>query len=388
MNNPRDYQGVALIAPHTLAYHKHSEHGASWFIGKVLKGMLTAAGLKKTEVDGFAIASFSLYPDTAASIAEHFGMELSWLEQLSFGGASGVMALRRAARAVQSGDAEVVACVGADTNNRNTFHELVSGFSRFSSDAVYPYGAAGPNSVFALITGYYMDAYGVGREDFGKLCISQRENACAFQNAVFREPITLADYLNARPIAEPLHLLDCVMPCAGGEGFIVTTVERAKFLGVPYATILSANELHNAYSEDPIAFRGGWSVYSDQLYEQAGIGPEDIRVLQTYDDYPVISFLQMEGLGFCAPGEAARFIKNLSLTFDSEGLTHNTSGGQLSCGQAGAAGGFLGLVEAIRQVTGQSLGNPVQNARYAMASGYGMVNFDRGICTSATIIGG
>ena len=70
------------------------------------------------------------------------------------------------------------------------------------------------------------------------------------------------------------------------------------------------------------------------------------------------------------------------------GFPHNTSGGQLSVGQAGAAGGYLGLVEAIRQVTGTAGGTQVKNARRALVSGFGVINYDRGLCSSAAIITG
>ena len=111
-----------------------------------------------------------------------------------------------------------------------------------------------------------------------------------------------------------------------------------------------------------------------------------MQFLQTYDDYPVISMLQMEGLGFCQPGEATHFVRETELTFDGNGLPHNTSGGQLSVGQAGAAGGYLGLVEAMRQLTRRAEKNQVQGVNLGMVSGYGMVNYDRGLCASAAIL--
>jgi acetyl-CoA acetyltransferase len=74
-------------------------------------------------------------------------------------------------------------------------------------------------------------------------------------------------------------------------------------------------------------------------------------------------------------------------TFTADGTCPlNTSGGELSCGQAGAAGGFLGLVEAIRQLTGQTLGARVRDARLGLVSGYGMVTYDRGVCSGAAVI--
>jgi acetyl-CoA acetyltransferase len=108
-----------------------------------------------------------------------------------------------------------------------------------------------------------------------------------------------------------------------------------------YARISGTIERHNAFPEDPIQLRGGWAMDIDELYEMAGCGPEAIDLLQTYDDYPVISMMQFEDLGFCAKGRggAVRAEHDLTITGD---FPHNTSGGQLSAGQAGAAGGYLG----------------------------------------------
>lgn len=380
------YQGVALVAPTTISYERYSEHGAAWFIGKVLAGMLKHSGLKKSDIDGLAVASFTLAPDSVVALNEYFSMTTRWIEHLSMGGASGVIAMRRAARAVQAGDAEVVACIAGDTCNTGSFRDLVENFSNFSKDAVYPYGACGPNAVFAMITRNYMERYGVEREDFGRICISQRENALKYASGLFKKPLSMREYLNARPIAEPLHLFDCVMPCAGGEGFLVMSTERAKSLHLPHSIILGAGEIHNAFFKEPVHINGGWRCYRDELYDMAACGPEDIDFLQTYDDYPVITMLQMEDLGFCEKGQAAEFVHNTPLTYNGGGLPHNSSGGQLSVGQAGAAGGFLGLVEAIRQLTTENLANKVPNAKTGLVSGYGMVNYDRCLCTSAAIL--
>ena len=89
-------------------------------------------------------------------------------------------------------------------------------------------------------------------------------------------------------------------------------------------------------------------------------GPDDIDLVEAYDDYPVINFMQLEDLGFCAKGEAAAFRPCATASRSMATLPFNTSGGQLSVGQAGAAGGYLGLVEAVRQVTRQALGAQVE----------------------------
>ena len=302
------------------------------------------------------------------------------------GGAAGIMALRRAARAVQTGDAQVIACVAADTNQIDSFRATLGNFSQFSRDAVYPYGAGGPNASFALLTSYYMRTFGARREDFGKLCVAQRDNALRFPHALFKKSLTLQEYLDARPIATPLGLYDYVMPCAGAEGFLVMTRRRAVELGLAHANILGTIEAHNSFRADPIQIRGGWALDRDELFAQAGVRHDAIDFVQTYDDYPVISVMQFEDLGFCGKGEGPDFVRSNTFTCSGTFPT-NTSGGQLSVGQAGAAGGFLGITESVRQLTDSTLGTTaVTDARVGLVSGFGMINYDRGLCCGAAIL--
>jgi acetyl-CoA acetyltransferase len=385
---PRGYDGVAIVCPVTIGYARRSDRSAHWYIGSALRELIAQAGIAKEEVDGLAASSFTLGPDTSIALTEHFGLTPRWLEWIPTGGASGVMALRRAARAVQDGDASVVACIAGDTANADAFGDLVRNFSRFSTEAVYPYGAAGPNGVFALITDHYMRTYGAERADFGRVVVAQRGNARANPNALLGgKSLSLDDYLAAPPVATPLHLFDCVMPCAGAEAFLVMTVDRARQLGLPYAVLRGAIERHNAYAADPVAERGGWAMDRDALYAQAGVGPADVDCLQVYDDYPVIVLNQIEDLGFCAKGEGAAFVRDHDLGVDGD-FPLNSCGGQLGCGQAGAAGGFLPVVEALRQVIRRPIGAQVPDARIALASGYGMVTFDRCLATAAAILEG
>ena len=165
-----------------------------------------------------------------------------------------------------------------------------------------------------------------------------------------------------------------------------TKALRRESLDLPYATLLSTIERHNAYPEDPIQMRAGWAMDRDDLYTAADCTPEDISFLCTYDDYHIINAMQLEDLGFCAKGEAKEFIRANEFTWDGS-FPLNPSGGQLSVGQAGAAGGYLGLVEAVRQLTTEPLGHQVADAELGLVSGFGMINYDRGLCTAAAILG-
>jgi acetyl-CoA acetyltransferase len=381
------YDGVVLTAPFTTPYERYSTQSAHFWLARALKGSLDAAGLRKEEIDGLAVSSFTLFPDSPVGLTQHIGVTLRWLDAIPMGGASAVVALRRAARAVQAGDASIIACVGGDTNHIDSFRKLLSGFSRFATDASYPYGYGGPNSMFALLTDRYMQQYGATREDFGRIAVSQRANALRNPSALMKKPLTIEEYLAARPVSDPIALFDCVMPCAGAEAFLVMSEDEAVRRGLPFAKLAATIERHNAFPEDAIQLRGGWAMDVDQLWSMAGLAPTDMDLVQTYDDYPVISMLQFEDLGFCGKGEAPAFLRSKDLTVSGD-LPHNTSGGQLSAGQAGAGGGYLGMVEALRQVTGRAGPTQVTGARHALVSGFGMINYDRGLCTGAAILTG
>jgi acetyl-CoA acetyltransferase len=381
------YDDVALVAPVTVPYVRHSIRAAHGFVARALSMLLERSGLPKAEVDGACVSSFTLAPDSAIGLMQHLGLSPRWLDWLPVGGASGVAAVRRAARAVQAGDADVVACIAADTNHVDSFRLTLSNFSMFARDAVYPYGAGGPNASFAFLTDHYMRTYGATREDFGRLCVAQRDNAQHNPIALFRgKRLTLAEYLDSRPIAEPLGLFDCVMPCAGADAFLVMRTDRARDLGLPHARLLGTIERHNGFPDDPIQFRGGWGVDLDDLYAQAGVTPRDVDLFQPYDDYPVITMMQIEDLGFCGKGEGPAFVREHTFTWDGT-FPLNTSGGQLSAGQAGCAGGYIGLVETIRQLTGEAGTRQVPDARVGLVSGFGMINFDRGLASGAALLG-
>ena len=380
-----DYANVAVASPISFGYARYSAQPADWFVAQCLRQLLTASGLRKEEVDGLSVSSFTLPPNPVAGLSRSLGLCLTWLESIPFGGASGVMALRRAARAVQAGDASVVACIGADTNRPGVFEELICQFSTVTMDAVYRHGGAGPTMPFAHLTQQYMQVSGARREDFGALCVSQRFNAAHCDHALLHKPLSLQDYLEAPEIASPLHKFDLVMPCAGADGFLVLREDHAKRLQIPYARVKATVERHNAFAGDELLSRGGWELDRSRLYAAAGCTPAQIDVVATYDDCPAVVFMQLEGLGICPPGCAAEFVISNDLTFKGN-YPHNTGGGQLGCGQAGAAGGFVGMVETLRQLTGQAHGRQVEGPRLGLVGGYGMAIYDRCLATGAAIL--
>src|ERR1700761_9082630 len=125
----RRRRDAVVAAPVTVPYVRHSVHGAHWFFARALAAMLEHARLDKSQIDGLSAGSFTLAPDTAIGLTQHLGVTVRWLDHIPLGGACGVVALRRALRAVEAGDAEIVACIGADTNHLGSFRRSLDDFS-------------------------------------------------------------------------------------------------------------------------------------------------------------------------------------------------------------------------------------------------------------------
>ncbi len=378
------FDGVRIVGAGQTVYSKRSPHGVHRLLYEAGTAALKDAGLEWGRVDGLAVTSFMLPPDNVAIVAEHLGIEARFMFQGVYGGASGVIGMTQAARAIRDGACDVVVVAAADAFDVTSHNATLDHFNTSVRDFMSPQGFGGANGMFALHTRLYMERYGATREDFGRFCIALRANALRNPNALFKEALTMDAYLNARQIADPLRLYDCVLPCVGGDAIVLVSERIADTLQGPSLRILASEEIHNYPAHDVYGLPGGWEGFADRLYERAGCGPTDLDFAQVYDDYPVMSFVQLEGLGICPKGEAARFVRETDITIDGQ-FPVNTGGGQLSAGQAGASGGMIGLVEGVTQLLGRADGRQVDCER-GVVSGYGMVAYGRGLSSSAAIL--
>ena len=173
-------------------------------------------------------------------------------------------------------------------------------------------------------------------------------------------------------MADPLGLLDCVPVVAGADALIVS----ARGGGVRVRALRAA---HNADGHDGDGLETGLRGLAGRLWEEAAAGAGRSTSSSVYDDYPAMALIQLADLGFGDPEAALAAI-------ETRALPVNTSGGQLSAGQAGAAGGMHGLVEIVDQLRGRAGGRQVEGARLGLASGYGMVAYRHGACANAVVL--
>ncbi len=368
---------AAIVGAAETAYLYPPEGSALPLLAEAARSALADAGLRPRDVDGLAVASFSLAPDHAIDVAWRLGLHLRWLMEDTNGGASGLNMLQHALRAVEAGDARAVLLLAGDALGLEAFRELTETYNSATRDHLAPIPTGGPNALFALLTRRHMEAYDLERRIYGELVVAQRRWAERNPNAVFREPLSLDEYLAAAPVAEPLTRYDCVPIVSGADAIVV-----AEGTGVAVAAIRA---LHNHDDQDGDGLQTGLAEIAPGLWSDAQLAPEDVDIVSIYDDYPVMVLVQLADLGLIPDGDVARFVTG---RIAAGAYPLNTSGGQLSAGQAGAAGGLHGLVEVVRQLRGEAGPRQVEGARSAIVTGYGMVLYRYGACANAAVLTG
>jgi acetyl-CoA acetyltransferase len=374
-----------VISYGSSPYEKDSSHDLLWHLWTAARACLDRAGIPKSDVDGLTLASFSYSPGNVITLAEHFGMRLQWAEQGAFGGASGVVALGRAADAIRANRARIILCLAGDVFTVASHDAMLDAFAPAIRDHLAPHGFGGANGLFALVQREHSHRYGTTRAQLGRIAVTQRAHAALNANALFREPLTLEEYLEARPIAEPLHLFDCVLPCSGAEAVLVVDAEVGKASGRPPVEVVASRELHNSYPELSLSLPAGFELYADELFAEADVDRSDVDFVELYDDYPIMVAIQLEAYGFCGEGGSGRFLDDSDISIRGN-LPVNTGGGQLSCGQAGAGGGMIGVVEAVQQLQHEAGERQVADARIGLVSGFGLISFGKGLCTAGAIL--
>ena len=371
---------TSIIGTGQSAYTRHPAAGLTTqqVLAQALVAALDDAGLSPADVDGLAVSSFTLGADHAIDVAWRLGLKLRWLMQDTNGGASAGGMLQHAVRAIEAGDANVIVLLAGDVMDRAAFARLVAHYNSATEDHLAPLPMAGPNALFAMLTKRQMGELGLERRDYGRIAVAQREWAALNPGAVYRSALTLEDYLAAPMVAEPLGRYDCVPPVTGGDAVVVA----ADASGRPGARVLSVRTSYNADQQEGPGTTTGLRDLAPAFWAETGVDPSDVRLACVYDDYPAMVVAQLADLGLLPEGSAPEFIEREIAT---RRLAVNTSGGQLSAGQAGAAAGMHGLVEAARQLMGRA-GERQVPARHAVVSGYGMVLYRFGACATTALL--
>ena len=342
---------------------------------QAMRRALDDAGLKPSDVDGLLTAySFTeSYTMLGSSMSEYTGLKPRMCASMVAGGASPGIMLRHAAQAITMGLAEtVIVCAG---ENRAT------GLGREAAIAVLanvghpqfekPYGGSIPG-FYAMVARRHMHEYGTTQRQMASVAVNARSHASMHPNAQMKSPLTIEQVLSSKPIADPLHMLDCCLISDAAGAFVVTSAERAKDLRQKPAYLLGIGEMHTHEHImcAPSMTHFGAAESGRTAYQMAGVKPADIHVAQLYDCFTIVPIIELEELGFVEPGSGGAFFEQGHAHIGGK-LPVNTHGGMLSHAHAGAAGGLFGIVEAVRQLRGNEQTRQVKGAQLALVHNEG-----------------
>jgi acetyl-CoA acetyltransferase len=327
------------------------------------------AGLKPSDIDGL-----STYPGGMAGsrgftgagaydVMDAMRLEVNWFDSgMEVPGQLG--SVMKACMAVGAGMADHVLCFRSvwEGSAQGAGGRSSLGPSAGEGGAIYagdgqqwtlPFGSAGAPIWVALYAQAHMDRYGTKPEQLAQIAMNSRRNAGLNPKAIYRDPMSLEDYLASRMITTPLRLFDCDVPCDGGTAFIISRRELAVDLAQPPVYIEAmGSAIHD---------RTGWDQLKDltrlvgadaaaQMWGRTSLTPADVDIAELYDGFSYLTMLWLEALGLCGTGESGAFVEGGTRIALEGSLPLNTHGGQLSAGRLHGYGFFH---EACVQLRGE-----------------------------------
>jgi len=328
------------------------------------------AGIDSREVDGLVCANDVTEAShfVPATVAEYMGWSVNLAERVDLGGASPAGMVWRAAAAIELGLCEVVVMATVASpippsptprpfDDRILFGASSNAWGSPQAEYEIPYGNIAQNCGFAMYAQRYHELYGWDERARAKIAADQRVSACANPDAVFfGKPITVDDVLASKMIAEPLRMLEIVMPCeGGGAALVMCSAERARRTRHRPVALTGFGErlTHKTPTYAPDLPHTPVAAAAASAFSMAGLGPADMDMVQVYDCYTITALLSIEDSGFCGKGEGQAFVREHDLSYKGD-FPCNTHGGQLGFGQAALAGGMSHIVEAVRQIQGRA----------------------------------
>lgn len=310
---------------------------------------LADAGLTLADVDGIASTG-----DSPEMVADYLGIHPVWVDGTAVGGCSPLLHLRHACAAIEAGLCTTV-LITHGQSGRSMIGRTRPSYRSDSINGQFeePYGTAGPPSLLPIPIVRFMKMYGLTLEELATVVVVQREWAAMNPRAMLREPISVKQVLEARPVAWPLTLPQCCLVTDGGGALILTRADRAKDFPNAPVYVLGCGEGFESpllSQMDDLTSSRAFRTAGAAAFREAGISHDDIDHLMLYDAFAHLPIFALADLGFVHPGEVGRFVADRHTAIGGR-LPVNTNGGGLCYTHTGMYGMFA-LQESVRQVRG------------------------------------
>ena len=349
-----------------------------------------ASAAKALEDAGFTWKDVDAVYDTGTEqgigglgISEYFGFKPSVIDNTSVGGSSFEFHANHARQMIAAGKCNLALITYGSTSHSDrraigTAGATGGGPPNFFKNMEDPWGLTLIGN-YAMVKMRHRFQYGTTDEQFAAISVATRRHAMRNPEAVKAmtdlefvgvNEINIEDVLDSRTVAYPLHLLECCMVSDGGGAVLIASAEMARNAKKKPVWIIGSGEA-TKYRENGGDITVSAGAQSGPVaFQDAGVSPSEIDILMAYDSFTITVLTMIEDLGFCSKGEGGAFVSDGRLDFDNPlKPAINTDGGGLSSNHPGARGIFL-LMEATRQLRGEST-SQVANAKLAVAVGNG-----------------
>ena len=375
---------VWIVGVGMTRFGKLSQYGVRELAEEAIFNALKDAGAKPADIEIAYCGTEAMAADTPmlpGQIAmEQAGITGIPITNIANACGSGSNAVREAWLALQSGLYDVALAIGVEkltAPDPAQFHML----SRLGGADLMLEGSMGffPPGVFSMAAIKHMDRYGTTREQIAQVAVKNNHNGSLNPKAHYGRPVTLEQVMNSRPVSYPLNVLDCCPISDGCAAVIMCGADVAKrFTGKP-VRVLAASQKSGTYQDDPELNADTTRRSAKEAYEMAGLGPEDIDLVEVHDCFTFAEIQHYEDLGFCRKGEGGRFVEEGRADINGK-VAVNPSGGLLAKGHPLGATGPGQVNEVVEQLRGECGKRQVQAARIGMThNGGGFRHGDTGI---------
>ena len=346
---------------------------------------LEDAGIEYTQVQQGYVGY--VYGDSTSGQAAMYGLGQTGIPILNVNNncSTGSSALFLARQAIETGAADCVIALGFEQMMRGALGSMwsdrPSAFTRFddATKALQDWDEQAPMAAqyFGGAGAAYAEKYGMDPKVFAQIAVKARKHAANNPYAVFRDPVSVEEVLDSPQIFGPLTRLQCCPPTCGAAAAILCSEEFADANGLDCSVVIRAQamatDFASTFSGDMMTVVGYdmAKAAADQVYEAAGIGPEDIRVVELHDCFTTNELLTYEVLGLTPEGTAEKFIADGDNTYGGRVVT-NPSGGLLSKGHPLGATGLAQCAELVWQLRGQAEARQVDGATLALQHNIGL----------------
>lgn len=363
---------AAVVGVGQTTYYRHgqSPHAEGRLTLEAIVGACRDAGISPADIDGFS--SYSNDRNDGPRMAAALGARELRFSNMFWGGGGGgaAGAVQNAAAAIATGLADCVVVYRGLAQGQFGRFGRGAEVGRVSGEAAHttPYGLMSAAQMFAMKTMRFMHDHGIDRSALRAIALASYQHAQNNPLAIMNgRPLTEEQYDGSRWIVEPFRLFDCCQENDGAAALILVSADRAKDFPHPPCYLLAATSgaqyrgaapVHNT----PDYASSHFGTVAKRLYAMARIGPADVDVVQSYENFTGGVLMALVEHGFCAPEEVNAFFTPDNLSAHGGRLPLNTSGGNLAeCYMHG-----LGLtIEAVRQLRGDSP-NPVAGAEVSL----------------------